>query len=174
MLQFDDADFRRNILRVAHEDNVRLFEQRDALEKLRKQIKSAAPEAEECISYGIPSFRIGGTLLVAFGAAAKYCSFYPGALPVETYKDDLEGYSTSNGDHSLSDGQTVAGGIGAEAGQDAGGGAGAEGGGDYSHSQTYSQRSAPLARHFVSVTRAFFPPHISIALRCHPTTVRQS
>jgi len=29
-------------------------------------------------------------------------------------------------------------------------------------------------RHFVSVTRTSFPPHISIALRCQPTTVRQS
>ena len=45
-------------------------DKRAALEKLRKDIKSAAPRAEECISYGVPAFRLDGTLLVAFGAAA--------------------------------------------------------------------------------------------------------
>lgn len=46
---------------------------------------------------GFRRFGFGGTLLVAFGAAARYCSFYPGALPVQTYKDELEDYSTSKG-----------------------------------------------------------------------------
>ncbi|MGH7489111.1 MAG: iron chaperone, partial [bacterium] len=72
-------------------------EQRAALEKLRTDIRSAAPEAEEYISYGIPAFRIGRTLLVAFGVAGEQCSFYPGALPVKTYNVELEGYSTSKG-----------------------------------------------------------------------------
>src|SRR6476469_201346 len=44
----------------------------------------------------------------------------------------------------------------------------------HAHSQTYSQKSAPFARHFVSVTRALFAPHMSMAFLCHPTTVRQS
>ncbi len=58
-------------------------EQRAALEKLRRAIKSAAPRAEECISYRIPAFRLGGRILVAFGAAANHCAFYPGAYPIE-------------------------------------------------------------------------------------------
>ena len=33
--------------------------QRAALEKLRRDIKAAAPAAEECISYDIPSYRLG-------------------------------------------------------------------------------------------------------------------
>src|SRR6185503_16309271 len=37
-------------------------EKRAALEKLRKDIKSAAPKAEECISYQVPSFRLFGRL----------------------------------------------------------------------------------------------------------------
>jgi uncharacterized protein YdhG (YjbR/CyaY superfamily) len=37
---------------------------RGALEKLRKAIHAAAPKAEECISYGIPAFRVNGRLLV--------------------------------------------------------------------------------------------------------------
>jgi uncharacterized protein YdhG (YjbR/CyaY superfamily) len=40
-------------------------EKRTALEKLRRAIKSAAPKAEECISYQIPGFRLGGRLLVS-------------------------------------------------------------------------------------------------------------
>ena len=72
-------------------------EKRAALEKLRRAIQSAAPKAEECISYGVPAFRLDGKMLVAFGAAAKHCSFYPGAQPIKTNKDDLQDYDTSKG-----------------------------------------------------------------------------
>jgi uncharacterized protein YdhG (YjbR/CyaY superfamily) len=72
-------------------------EKRSALEKLRRAIQSAAPKAEECISYNIPAFRLGGRMLVAFGAAANHCAFYPGALPVKTHKDELKAYDTSKG-----------------------------------------------------------------------------
>ena len=72
-------------------------EKRTALEKLRRAIKSAAPRAEECISYGIPAFRLGGRMLVAFGAAAKHCAFYAGAFPAKAHKNELEAYDTSKG-----------------------------------------------------------------------------
>ena len=72
-------------------------EKRAALEKLRSDIKAAAPKAEECISYQIPAFRLAGRLLVAFGAAAKHCAFYPGAHPIEAHKDELKEYKTSKG-----------------------------------------------------------------------------
>ena len=72
-------------------------EKRAALEKLRRAIKSAAPGAEECISYGIPAFRLGGRLLLAFGAAATHCAFYAGALPLKVHGKELEAYDTSKG-----------------------------------------------------------------------------
>lgn len=72
-------------------------EQRAALEKLRRDIKAAAPKAEECISYQIPGFRLDGRLLVSFGAAKNHCAFYPGAFPVEAHKDELTAYGTSKG-----------------------------------------------------------------------------
>jgi uncharacterized protein YdhG (YjbR/CyaY superfamily) len=72
-------------------------EKRVALEELRRAIKSAAPEAVECISYQIPAFRLGGRILVAFGAAANHCAFYPGAFPVEAHKRELTAYDTSKG-----------------------------------------------------------------------------
>ncbi len=71
-------------------------DQRAALERLRKTIRAAAPSAEECISYGLPAFRLDGKLLVCFGAAANHCAFYPGTV-VEDFKDELEGYAISKG-----------------------------------------------------------------------------
>ena len=55
-------------------------DKRAALQWLRRHISAAAPGAEECISYGIPAFRLDGRLLVHFGAAARHCAFYPGAV----------------------------------------------------------------------------------------------
>lgn len=72
-------------------------EKRAALEKLRRAIKAAAPEAEECISYQVPGFRLGGRLLVSFGAAAHHCAFYPGSHAVEVHRDELRTYRTSKG-----------------------------------------------------------------------------
>jgi uncharacterized protein YdhG (YjbR/CyaY superfamily) len=69
-------------------------DKRCALEKLRKDIKAAAPKAEECISYGIPGFRLNGKLLVSYGAGAKHCAFYPGSI-VKEFKDELKDYATS-------------------------------------------------------------------------------
>ena len=71
-------------------------DKRAALEKLRKTIRATAPKAEECISYQLPAFRLNGRLLVAFGAAANHCAFYPGGV-VETYKEELKHYDTSKG-----------------------------------------------------------------------------
>jgi uncharacterized protein YdhG (YjbR/CyaY superfamily) len=70
--------------------------QRAALERLRKAIRSAAPKAEECISYGVPAFRLNGKFLVALAAAAKHCSFYPGSA-LQALKVDLKAYDTSKG-----------------------------------------------------------------------------
>ena len=72
-------------------------EKRGALEKLRRAIKAAAPRAQECISYGIPAFRLDGKLLVAFGAAANHCAFYPGAYPVKAHEGELKAYGRSKG-----------------------------------------------------------------------------
>ena len=71
-------------------------DKRAALQWLRRHIAAAAPGAEECISYGIPAFRLDGKLLVHFAAAAKHCAFYPGAV-VESFRHELQGYETSKG-----------------------------------------------------------------------------
>jgi uncharacterized protein YdhG (YjbR/CyaY superfamily) len=70
-------------------------DQRVALNLLRRQIREAAPGAEECISYGLPTFRLNG-LLVHFGAAKAHCAFYPHGV-VEHFADRLTGYDISKG-----------------------------------------------------------------------------
>lgn len=72
-------------------------DKRAALEKLRRDIKSAAPRAEECISYQLPGFRLDGRMLASFGAWTDHCAFYPGAFPIEANKKDLKAYKTSKG-----------------------------------------------------------------------------
>ena len=70
-------------------------DKRAVLEKLRKTIRAAAPEAEECISYQIAAFRQNG-MLVGFGATANHCAFYlMNTSTVEAHKDELKDYDTS-------------------------------------------------------------------------------
>ena len=73
-------------------------DKRTVLERLRKAIRTAAPGAEECISYRLPAFRCKGRLLVAFGATAKHCGFYPmSGTAVEAHREELKSYGTSKG-----------------------------------------------------------------------------
>jgi uncharacterized protein YdhG (YjbR/CyaY superfamily) len=72
-------------------------EKRAALEKLRRTIRAAVPDAEECISYGVPSLRLGGRFLVGFGAGVAHCAFYPGGTALAPYKAELARYETSKG-----------------------------------------------------------------------------
>ncbi len=73
-------------------------DQRAALEKLRKTIRTAAPKAEECVSYGLAAFRLNGRPLVAFGAAANHCAFYPmSSTTVGAFQEQLKDFETSKG-----------------------------------------------------------------------------
>ena len=72
-------------------------EKRAALVKLRRSIRAAAPKAEECISYGIPAFRLNGRLLACFHAAKNHCSFFPGAFPIAVCKKEIKNYDTGKG-----------------------------------------------------------------------------
>jgi len=71
---------------------------RKTLQKLRQTIQTAAPKAEECISYGIPAFRLNRRLLVFFGAWANHCAFYPGsAATLKNFRNELRDFQTSKG-----------------------------------------------------------------------------
>lgn len=67
------------------------------LEELRTTIKSAAPQAEELISYNMPAFRYHG-MLVYYMAHKNHIGFYPGNKAVnEVFRDELKAYKTSKG-----------------------------------------------------------------------------
>ena len=71
---------------------------RAALQKVRRAILAAAPRAKECISYGMPAFRLDGKLIAGFRAAATHCSYHPmSGATVATLRADLAKYDTSPG-----------------------------------------------------------------------------
>lgn len=67
--------------------------QRTALQRLRKTVRATVPAAEECISYGLPTFRLDGKAFFYFGAAAHHCAIY-GALD-KAFADELAGFETN-------------------------------------------------------------------------------
>jgi len=52
-------------------------DRRSALENLRTKIRSVVPDAEECVSYGMPAFRLRGGVVAGFQATKNGCSYYP-------------------------------------------------------------------------------------------------
>ena len=73
-------------------------EYRAALQRVREAVHAAVPKAEECISYGMPAFRLNGKPIAGFKSAAHHCSFHPmSGATVATLKTELAGYDTSPG-----------------------------------------------------------------------------
>jgi uncharacterized protein YdhG (YjbR/CyaY superfamily) len=72
-------------------------EARAALEKLRKTIRAAAPQATEAISYGMPAFKYHGAL-VYYAAFQKHCSFFPAsAAVIRAHARELARFETAKG-----------------------------------------------------------------------------
>jgi uncharacterized protein YdhG (YjbR/CyaY superfamily) len=68
-------------------------EKRAALDKLRKTIRAIVPKAEECISYGIPAFRLEGKIVAGFAATAKGCLYFPfSGSTLGSLADEIEDY----------------------------------------------------------------------------------
>ena len=64
------------------------------LEELRTTIRALVRQAEECISYRLPAFRLEGRVIAGFSATSKGCSYYPfSGTTLKTLADDLAGYS---------------------------------------------------------------------------------
>lgn len=71
-------------------------EVQERLQSLRKVIKESAPEAEEKISWQMPTFFLHGNL-VHFAAHTKHIGFYPGPSGIEAFKLKLSEYKSSKG-----------------------------------------------------------------------------
>ncbi len=68
----------------------------EKLKMLRKVIRESAPDAEETISYQMPTFTLHGNL-VHFAAFKNHIGFYPTPSGIESFKQELSNYKWSKG-----------------------------------------------------------------------------
>ena len=68
----------------------------EILKTLRTVVKESAPDAEEKISWQMPTFVLHGNL-VHFAAHKKHIGFYPGPSGIDTFKNELSEYKWSKG-----------------------------------------------------------------------------
>lgn len=66
------------------------------LEKIRATIRDAAPDAEEAISYQMPTFRLKGNL-VHFAAFKNHIGFYPTPTGTQQFQERLSAYEGGKG-----------------------------------------------------------------------------
>jgi uncharacterized protein YdhG (YjbR/CyaY superfamily) len=67
------------------------------LKKVWMTVRRAAPEAEEAISYQMPTFKFNGKNLVHFAAYKNHIGFYPTPSGIEAFKKELSGYVGAKG-----------------------------------------------------------------------------
>lgn len=71
---------------------------RSTLEQLRRTMLSIVPDAEQCISYGAPAFKVGGKAVAGFAAFTRHLSYLPHSGSVlSALADDLTGYQATKG-----------------------------------------------------------------------------
>jgi uncharacterized protein YdhG (YjbR/CyaY superfamily) len=66
------------------------------LQQIRQTIRKAAPQAEELINYGVPTFTLHGNL-VHFAAFKNHIGFYPTPSGIEKFKEELSAYEGAKG-----------------------------------------------------------------------------
>src|SRR5829696_2737970 len=70
-------------------------EQRKPLQKLRDTVASAAPKADEGITYSMPGFLLDGRGFVAYAAFIDHYSFFPMSMrAIDAHRDELGGHVT--------------------------------------------------------------------------------
>lgn len=67
------------------------------LQRVRATIREAAPDADETISYQLPTFKLRGKPLVYFGAFTNHLGLYPAPGGFEPFKDELAPYKNAKG-----------------------------------------------------------------------------
>ena len=71
---------------------------RSSLEVVRQRIRQAVPDAEECISYRLPAFRLDGNMVAGFAAFKNHLSYLPHSGSVlPALADKLVGYERTTG-----------------------------------------------------------------------------
>ena len=67
----------------------------EILKQIRTTINKVVPDAEETISYGIPTFNLNGTYLIYFAAYKKHIGFYPVPSGIEEIDKEFASFKTS-------------------------------------------------------------------------------
>ena len=71
---------------------------RSTLEVLRRSIVEIVPDAEQCLSYGMPAFKVRGKTVAGFAAFKNHLSYLPHSGSVlAKLGDDVSGYEISKG-----------------------------------------------------------------------------
>jgi uncharacterized protein YdhG (YjbR/CyaY superfamily) len=71
---------------------------RSTLEQLRRDILSVVPDAEQCLSYAVPGFKVAGKTIAGFAAFNNHLSYLPHSGSVfPELADELAGYQKSSG-----------------------------------------------------------------------------
>jgi uncharacterized protein YdhG (YjbR/CyaY superfamily) len=71
---------------------------RNTLSRLRDTIMAIVPDAEQCISYGMPAFRLRGKTVAGFAAFKNHLGYLPhsGSVIPQLGKE-LQGYASTKG-----------------------------------------------------------------------------
>jgi uncharacterized protein YdhG (YjbR/CyaY superfamily) len=71
---------------------------RSTLSRLRRDILAVVPDAEQCISYGVPGFKVDGKTIAGFAAFKNHLSYLPHSGSVfPELAGELAGYQKSAG-----------------------------------------------------------------------------
>ena len=77
---------------------------RATLRELRQTILGVIPDAEQCISYGMPAFRLRGKVVAGFAAFKNHLSYFPhSGSVIPALRHDVAQYATSTGTLQIPD-----------------------------------------------------------------------
>jgi len=72
--------------------------QRSTLTAMRATIGALLPRAQECLAYGMPSWRVDGTAVAGIAGSTQHCAFFPhSGTSLDTLADRLAGYDLAKG-----------------------------------------------------------------------------
>ena len=81
---------------------------RATLEELRAAILTVLPDAEQCISYGMPAFKLYGKTVAGFAAFKTHLSYLPHSGSVfDALEEELVGYERTKGSLHFPAGQSL-------------------------------------------------------------------
>jgi len=69
---------------------------RSTMLTMRERILAIVPDAEEVVSYGMPAFRLRGTVIAGLKAAKNHVGYYPfSGSVIDLFKADLKSFSST-------------------------------------------------------------------------------